>query len=83
MIFQNLQDRAVVRRPSVPARRDQPLERALHAQEVTDPLLDDFDLLSGFSLDGVTCRAVPDPQPEQLLNLLQRETEVLSVLVTS
>src|SRR3989454_11850536 len=80
MIFQNLQNRAVVRRPSGRARRGQPLQRALHALEVTDPLLDDLDLLSGFPLDDVAGRAVSDPQGEQLLDLLQRETELLGVL---
>ena len=54
--------------------------RALHALERTDPLLDDLDLVSGFPLDGIAGRAVPDAQPEQLLNLLQRETELLGVL---
>src|SRR2546425_1114239 len=80
MIFQNLQDRAVVRRPAGRARRGQPLQRALHALEVTDSLLDDLDLLSGFPLDGVAGGAVSDAQPEQLLDLLQRETELLGVL---
>src|SRR2546428_317813 len=80
MIFQDLQDRAVVRRPSGRARRGEPLQRALHALEVTDPLLDDLDLLSGFPLDGIAGGAVPDAQPEQLLDLLQRETELLGVL---
>src|SRR3989475_4636340 len=80
MIFQNLQDRAVVRRPSGCARRGQPVQRAPHALEVTDPLLDDLDLLSGFPLDGIACGTVPDAQPEQLLDLTQRETELLGVL---
>src|SRR6266851_6350658 len=80
MIFQDLQDRAVGRGSPDRARGGQPLQRALHALEVTDPQLDDLDLLSGFPLDGVTCRSVPDPQPEQLLDLLQRETELLGVL---
>src|SRR3989441_8461942 len=79
MIFKNLQDRAVVRRPAGRARRGQPLQRPLHALEVTDSLLDDLDLLSGFPLDGIACGAVPDAQCEQLLDLLQRETEILSV----
>src|SRR2546430_2516961 len=80
MIFQTLQDRAVVRRPSGRARRGQPLQRAPHALEIADPLLDDFDLLSGFPLDDIAGGAVPDAQPEQLLNLLQRKTELLGVL---
>src|SRR5437763_4761282 len=80
MVFQYLQDRAVVRRPSGRARRGQPLQRALHALEVTDPLLDDLDLLSGFSLDDIAGSAVSDPQGEQLLDLLQREAELLGVL---
>src|SRR5438034_332613 len=80
MIFQNLQDRAVVRRASSRARRGQPLQRAPHALEIADPLLDDFDLLSGFPLDDIAGGAVPDAQPEQLLNLLQRKTELLGVL---
>jgi len=54
--------------------------RALHALERTDPLLDDLDLVSGFPLDGIAGRAVPDAQPEQFLDLLQRETELLGVL---
>src|SRR5205807_7454649 len=74
------QDRAVVRRPPRRARRGQTLQRALHALEIADPLLDDVDLLSGFPLDGIAGGAVPDAQPEQLLDLLQRETELLSVL---
>src|SRR5437667_105124 len=80
MIFQDLQDRAVVRRPAGCARRGQTLQRALHALEIADPLLDDVDLLSGFPLDGIAGGAVPDAQPEQLLDLLQRETELLGVL---
>src|SRR2546425_12770174 len=80
MIFQNFQDRAVVRRLSSRARRGQPLQRALHALEVTDPLLDDFDLLSGFPLDDIAGGAVPDAQPEQLLDLLQREAKLLGML---
>src|SRR2546427_1844461 len=80
MIFQDRQDRAVVRRPSGRARRSQPVQRALHALEVTDPLLDNLDLLSGFPLDGIACGAVPDAQAEQLLDLTQRETELLGVL---
>jgi len=42
--------------------------------------LDDLDLLSGFPLDGIAGSAVPDAQPEQLLDFLQRETERLGVL---
>src|SRR5713101_152498 len=80
MIFQDLQDRAVGRGSPDHARGGKPLQRALHALEVTDPLLDDLDLLSGFPLDGIACGAVTDAQPEQLLNLLQRETELLGVL---
>src|SRR5216684_3679294 len=80
MIFQDLQDRTLGRGSPDRARGGQPLQRALHALKVADLLLDDFDLLSGFPLDGVTCRSVPDPQPEQLLDLPQRETEFLGVL---
>src|SRR2546425_8823149 len=39
-----------------------------------------LDLVSGFPLDGIAGRAVPDAQPEQFLDLLQRETELLGVL---
>src|SRR5438128_7140626 len=80
MVFQDLQDRAVVRRPPGRARRGQTLQRALHALEIADPLLDDVDLLSGFPLDGTAGGPVADAQPEQLLDLLQRETELLGVL---
>src|SRR5438128_4078205 len=80
MIFQNLQDRAVVGGPSGRAGRRQPLQRALHPLEVADPLLDDLDLLSGFALDDIAGSAVSDPQGEQLLDLLQREAELLGVL---
>src|SRR5206468_10490626 len=80
MIFQNLQDRTVVRRAPRRARRGQPLQRALHASEIADPLLDDLDLLSGFALDDIAGSAVSDPQGEQLLDLLQREAELLGVL---
>jgi len=55
MVFQDLEDRAVVRRPAGCARRSQPLQRALHPLEITDPLLDDLNLLSGFPLDGIAC----------------------------
>src|SRR3989441_4989981 len=57
MVFQYLQDRAVVRRPPRRARRGQTLQRALHALEIADPLLDDLDLLSGFPLDGIAGRS--------------------------
>src|SRR2546426_3869586 len=80
MIFQDLQDRALGRGSPYRARRSQPLQRTLHALKVADLLLDDFDLLSGFPLDGIAGGAVPDAQPEQLLDLLQRETELLGVL---
>src|SRR6266852_1985776 len=80
MIFQDLKDRALGRGSPYGARGGQPLQRALHALKVADLLLDDVDLLSGFPLDGIACGAVPDAQPEQLLNLLQRETELLGVL---
>src|SRR2546425_6879784 len=80
MVFQYLQDRAVVRRPPGRARRSQTLQRALHALEIADPLLDDLDLLSGFPLDGIAGGPAPHAQPEQLLDLLQRETELLGVL---
>src|SRR2546425_2836875 len=80
MVFQDLQDRAVVRRPPRRARRGQTLQRALHALEIADPVFDDLDLLSGFPLDGIAGGPVPDAQPEQLLDLLQRETELLGVL---
>src|ERR1043166_8742252 len=55
MVFQDLEDRAVVRRPAGCARRSQPLQRALHPLEITAPLLDDLDLLPGFPLDGIAC----------------------------
>ena len=42
--------------------------------------MDDLDLLPGFPLDGIAGSAVPDAQPEQLLDFLQRETERLGVL---
>src|SRR5713101_7389963 len=80
MIFQDLEDRALGRGSPYRARRSQPLQRALHALKVADLLLDDVDLLSGFPLDGIAGGAVPDAQPEQLLDLLQRETELLCVL---
>src|SRR2546422_674826 len=80
MVFQYLQDRAVIRRPSGRARGGQPLQCAPHALEIADPLLDDFNLVSGFPLDDIAGGAVPDAQPEQLLDLLQRETELLGVL---
>jgi len=38
-----------------------------------DSLLDDFNLLSGFSLDDIASSTVSTPQSEQLLDLLQRE----------
>src|SRR5437588_2721798 len=80
MILQNLQDWAVVRRSSSRARRGEPLQRPLHALEVTDSLLDDVDLLPGFPLDRIARGTVPDPQSKQVLDLLQRETELLGVL---
>src|SRR5229473_3445910 len=80
MIFQDLKDWALGRGSPHRARSGQPLQRALHALEIADPLLDELDLRSGFSLDGMACSAVPDTQPEQLLDLLQREAELLGVL---
>src|SRR5712691_1016406 len=80
MIFQDLKDWALGRGSPHRARRGQPLQRALHALEISDPLLDDVDFLFGFPLDGVACSAVPDTQPEQLLDLLQREAEFLGML---
>src|SRR6266702_5828325 len=53
MVVQYLQDRAVVRRPPRRTRCGQPLQGALHALQIADPLLDDVDLLSGFPLDGI------------------------------
>src|SRR2546428_3514045 len=79
MIFQDLEDRALGRGSPHRACCGQSLQRALHALEISDPLLDDFDLFSGFPLDDVAGSAVADPQGEQLLDLLQRETEILSV----
>src|SRR5260370_15094996 len=79
MIVQTLQDRAVVRRASGRACSGQPLQRALHALKIADPLLDDGDLLSGFPFDDIAGGAVSDAQGEQLLDLLQRETKILSV----
>ncbi len=61
------------------ARGSKPLQRALHALQIANPLLDDVDLLSGFPLDDIAGSAVSDAQGEQLLDLLQRETEILSV----
>src|SRR5256886_13187303 len=80
MIHQTRKDQADARRAASRARRGQALQRAPHALEIADPLLDDFDLLSGFPLDDIAGGAVPDAQPEQLLNLLQRKTELLGVL---
>src|SRR5437016_7367934 len=42
VMVQYLQDWAVVRRPPRRARRGQTLQRALHALEIADPLLDDL-----------------------------------------
>src|SRR3989442_5291748 len=80
MVFQCLQDRAVVRRPSGGARRGQPLQRALHALEIADPLLHELGLLPGFPFDRVARSTVPDAQAEQLLDLLQRSEEHTSEL---
>src|SRR2546422_5912190 len=79
MVFQSLQDRAVVRWPSGGTGRGQPLQGAFHALEVADPVLDDFDLLSSFPLDDIAGSAVSDPQGKQLLDLLQREAELLGM----
>src|SRR2546422_4699710 len=70
MVFQYLQDRAVVRRPPCRARRGQTLQRALHALEIADPLLHDLDLLSCFPLDGIAGGPVADAQPNRRLALL-------------
>src|SRR2546427_10516335 len=80
MVFQCLQNRAVVGRLSGRACSGQPLQRALHAVEIADPLLDELDLLSGFPLDRVARGSVPDPQSEQVLAFLQREAALLRVL---
>src|SRR5207253_1605666 len=68
MVFQYLQDRAVIRRPSGRARGGQPLPGAPHALEIADPRLDDFNLVCGFPLDGIAGGPVRDAQPEQLLD---------------
>jgi hypothetical protein len=80
MVFQDLQDRAVVCLPSGGAGRGQPFQDALHALEIADPLLDDYDLLSGFPLNGIAPSPVPDAQAEQILDLLQRKAERFCVL---
>jgi hypothetical protein len=79
MVFQRVQDRALVGWPSGSARRGEALEGALQALEIADPLLDELDLLSGLLLDHVARRAVPDPQAEQLLDFLQRKAELPGV----
>src|SRR3989442_8910741 len=76
MIFQGLQDRAVVGGPSGGARHGQPLQRALHSPEIGDLLLDELNLFSGFPLDRVARSSVPDPQSEQSLDLIQREAQL-------
>src|SRR5712691_1500800 len=81
IVFQDLQDRAVVRRPSGGTCRREPLQGALHALEIADPLLDEFELASGFPLDGVTCGAVPHAKGQELLNFVQRKTELLGCLM--
>src|SRR3989449_3807670 len=80
MIFQCLQDRAVVGGPSGGARHGQALQRALHSPEIGDLLLDELNLFSGFPLDRVARSSVPDPQSEQSLDLIQREAQLLRVL---
>src|SRR5947209_11341726 len=80
MVFQRLQDRAVVRGPSGGARHGQALQRAFHAPEIGDLLLDEFNLSSGFPLDRVARGSVPDPQAEQVLDFTQGEAQLLSVL---
>src|SRR5260370_3287909 len=80
MVFQDLEDRAVVGGPSRHAGRGQPLERALHPLQVTNPLVDDLDLLPGLPLDRIAGGPMPDPQSEQLFDLPQREPELLRVL---
>src|SRR5881296_3279639 len=80
MVFQCLQNRAVVGRPSGRACPGQPLQRALHSPEIGDLLLDEFNLFSGFPLDRVARGSVPDPQSQQSLDLIQREAQLLRVL---
>src|SRR5437870_1406426 len=80
MVFQCLQNRAVVGGPSGGARHGQALQRALHSPEIGDLLLDELNLFSGFPLHRVARSSVPDPQSEQSLDLIQREAQLLRVL---
>src|SRR5881409_1711407 len=80
MVFQCLQNRAVVGRPSGGARHGQTLQRALHSPEIDDLLLDELNLFSGFPLDRFARSSVTDPQSEQSLDLIQREAQLLRVL---
>src|SRR5881628_4081112 len=63
MVFQCLQNRAVVGRPSGGARHGQTLQRALHSPEIGDLLLDEFNLFSGFPLDRFARSSVRTRSP--------------------
>jgi len=80
MIFQDLQNRALGRGSPNRARGGKPLQRALHPLKIVDPPLNNLDLLSGFPLHRIAGAAVTDPEPEQFLDLTQREAEILRVL---
>jgi len=80
MVLQSVQDRTFVGRSPGRARRRQPLQRALHALKAGDLLLDESNLRSGLARDRIAGGAVADSQTEQLLDLLQREAQVLRVL---
>src|SRR6266581_8978549 len=80
MVFQCLQNRAVVGGPSGGTRHGQTLQRALHSSEIGDLLLDELNLLSGFPLHCVARCPVPDSEAEQFLDFIERETQLLRVL---
>src|SRR5688572_20623465 len=71
------QDRALARWATAAALLRESLERSLHLFEARDPLLDVLDLRSCLIPYVSTSAVRVDAQLEQLLDLLQREAEIL------
>src|SRR5262245_59249849 len=80
MVVQRLQNRAVIRRTPGGARSGESLQRLSDPLQALDLALYQLDLLPGLPLDGGTRGPMPDPERQQLLDLLQREPQLLGVL---
>src|SRR5262249_37888916 len=71
MAFQCLQNRALIRRTPGRARRGELLQGVLEAPQVPGLAFHQLNLLPGLPLDRAAGGTVPDPERQQLLDLLQ------------